>query len=96
MGAGNLDAMIDGGSSIGGKMDMAPVLLYFIGKCFQEDVKIVNGLHPDIMALEPEFRTFRESAIAVGRSPAETLLKVGQGRLEHRIVDRRFRPNLIC
>jgi hypothetical protein len=42
------------------------------------------------VALEPERRTFRESAVAVGRSPAETLLKVGQGRLQHRIFDRRL------
>ena len=90
MTAGNCDAMVHGGPRVRGKMNMAPVLLYFISKCFEEDVKVVNGLHPDIMALEPELRAFRKSAIAVGRAPAETLLKVGQGRLQHRIVDRRL------
>ena len=65
----------------------------FVPRC--RAFKVVNGFHPDIMALEPEFRTFRESAIAVGRPPAETLLKVGKGRLQQRIVDRRFRSNLI-
>jgi hypothetical protein len=40
------------------------------------------------MALEPEFRALRESAVTLGRPPAEALLKVGQGPLQRRIVDR--------
>jgi hypothetical protein len=95
MPAGNLDAMVDGGLTVTGKMDMAPVLLYFFNKRFQENIKVVNGFHPEFMALEPELRAFRESAVAVGRSPAETLLKVGQGRLQHRIFDRRLRSVLV-
>jgi hypothetical protein len=90
MPAGNLDAMVDGGLTVRGKMDMAPVLLYFFNKRLQEDIQVVDGFHPNIMALEPELRAFRESAVAFGRATAETLLKVGQGRLQHRIVDRRL------
>jgi hypothetical protein len=68
MPAGNLDAMVDGGFPVRGKMDMPPVLLYFINKRRQEDIQVVDGFHPHIMALEPESRAFRESLVTVGRA----------------------------
>ena len=71
-------------------MDIAPILLNFINKRFQENIQVADGFHPKIMALEPQIRALRESAVTLGRPPAETLLKVGQGRLQDRIVDRRL------
>ena len=76
------------GLTIGGKMNMAPVSFYLVDQRVQQDIQVVDGFHPDRMALEPQFRAFRESAVAFGRTPAEALLKVGQGPLQHRIVDR--------
>jgi hypothetical protein len=76
-------------------MNMAPVLLYFISKRRQEDIQVVDGVHADIMALEPEFRAFRESLVTVCGALAEALLKVGQGRLQNRIVDRHFGSGLV-
>lgn len=42
------------------------------------------------VVLEAEFRAFRQPAVALGRASAKTLLQIGQGPLQHRIVDRRF------
>jgi hypothetical protein len=95
MPAGDLDAMGDGGFPVRGKMDVPPVLLYFFNKCLQEDVEVGNGFHPHIMTLEPESRAFRKATIAFGRATAETLLQVGQGHLQDRIIDRRVCFDLV-